>query len=102
LIFSAHKNVVESGIALPDLRSRLSWGLNYHIQSLTDEEKLAALKLRARNRGMILPIDVAQFIMNHYSRDMTRLFVALDTLDKTSLAEHRKLTIPFVKSALHL
>lgn len=102
IIFSASKNIAESGIQLPDLRSRLSWGLNYHIQSLTDEEKLAALKLRARNRGMILPVDVAQFIMNHYSRDMTRLFAALDTLDKTSLAEKRKITIPFIKLVLNI
>lgn len=102
IIFSADKNVSELGIQLPDLRSRLTWGLNYQIKPLTDEEKLAALKLRARHRGMSLPLDVTQFILNHYSRDMSRLFSALDTLDKLSLAEHRKLTIPFVKTALRL
>lgn len=102
MVFSANKNVSELGITLPDLRSRLSWGLNYHIQALTDEEKLAALKLRASNRGMLLPVDVAQFMLNHYSRDMARLFAALDKLDKISLAEHRKITIPFVKSVLKI
>jgi DnaA family protein len=90
------------GIKLPDLQSRIAWGLNYHIKALTDEEKLAAVKLRARNRGMILPLDVAQFMLNHYSRDMARLFIALDTLDKVSLAEHRKITIPFIKSTLRV
>lgn len=102
MIFSANKNVSELGIILPDLRSRLSWGLNYHINVLTDEEKLAAVKLRARNRGMIVPLDVMQFMFNHYSRDMARLFAALDKLDKVSLAEHRKITIPFVKGVLRL
>lgn len=100
LVFSANKNVSELGIKLPDLRSRLSWGLNYHIKALTDEEKLAALKLRALNRGMSLPLEVAQFMLNHYSRDMARLFGALESLDKLSLAEHRKITIPFVKTVL--
>jgi DnaA-homolog protein len=102
LVFAAHKNVSELGIQLPDLRSRLSWGLNYHIKALTDEEKLAALKLRAHNRGMTLTLDVAQFMLNHYTRDMARLFAALDRLDKLSLAEHRKITIPFVKTVLRL
>jgi DnaA family protein len=102
LVFAANKNVAELGIQLPDLRSRLSWGLNYHLKTLTEEEKLAALKLRASNRGMTLPLDVAQFILNHYSRDMGRLFAALDTLDRVSLAEHRKITIPFVKMVLRL
>lgn len=102
IVFSAHKNVSELGMVLPDLRSRLSWGLNYHIHALTEEEKLAAVKLRARNRGMIVPIDVMQFMFNHYSRDMSRLFSALDTLDRASLSEHRKITIPFVKRILSL
>jgi DnaA family protein len=102
IVFSANKNISELGIKLPDLQSRIAWGLNYHIKALTDEEKLAAVKLRARNRGMTLPLDVAQFMLNHYSRDMARLFIALDTLDKVSLAEHRKITIPFIKTTLRI
>lgn len=102
IIFAGNQNISQAGIDLPDLRSRLSWGLNYQIKPLTLEEKLAAFKLRAHNRGMVLPVEVTQFVFNHYSRDMARLFKALDKLDKVSLIEKRKITIPFVKTVLKL
>lgn len=102
MVFAGSKPPALSAIQLPDLRSRLGWGLVYHLKPQSDEEKLAALKLRAKNRGMHLPYDVAQFLMNRYSRHMRDLFRALDKLDRASLVDQRRLTIPFVKEVLML
>lgn len=89
------------GIALPDLVSRLSWGPVYQLQPLDDREKGEALRLRARQRGMELPVEVADYLLNHASRDMHNLFGLLDRLDEGSLAAQRKLTIPFVRGFIH-
>mgnify|MGYP001567375959 CR=1 FL=1 len=43
---------------------------------------------------------IQKYILNHYPRHMGILFVALDKLDKASLAAQRRLTIPFVKTVL--
>lgn len=100
LLFAASEGPLNDAIQLADLRSRLNWGLVFQVVSLSDEEKIAALMLRATKRGMDMGLDVGQFILSRYSRDLTRLFQLLDRLDKTSLVEQRRLTIPFVKEVL--
>lgn len=88
------------GSGLPDLVSRMGWGVAFHLQPLSDEEKMAALKLRAHARGIELTDDVLTFIIHRASRDMVELFEYLQQLDTLSLAEKRRVTIPFVKEAL--
>ncbi len=90
------------GLALPDVVSRLSWGIVFQLQSLTDDEKLQVLIMRAERRGMMLSEEVGKFILTHSPRHMSTLFSALDSLDKISLAAQRKLTIPFVKTVLDI
>lgn len=87
-------------IILPDLKSRLSSGLSLQIKLLSDEQKLLALQMRARKRGLVFPEAVGKYLLCRYARDTKNLFTVLDKLDKASLASQRKLTIPFVKMVL--
>lgn len=100
LIISGTHAPTQSPIQLPDLRSRLSWGLVMQLHELKDEEKIASLKLRALERGFDLPDSVSQFLINRCSRNMHDLYQLLDLLDKRSLQAQRKITIPFVKDIL--
>ncbi|QOR38652.1 DnaA regulatory inactivator Hda [Billgrantia diversa] len=104
----AGKRLVVSGavaprqlpVKLPDLASRLTWGVTFHLQQLNDGERLQALQLRARVRGIQLPDEVARYILHRGPRRLDELFEALSVLDRASLTAQRKLTIPFVKQAL--
>lgn len=87
-------------IQLPDLVSRLAWGLVYQINELSDEGKVLALQMRAKERGFNLPVEVGNFLINRCARDMKALSNILDKLDTASLSAQRKITIPFVKIAL--
>jgi len=87
---------------LPDLRSRMSFGVVYQLHSLSDAEKLAALIMRAHRRGISLSEEVGKFMLTHCPRHMGTLFAALDVLDKASLTLQRRLTIPFVKEVLEI
>ncbi len=100
LLIAADQAPLNTGIRLPDLISRLSWGVVYQVQELDDNDKILALMLRARKRGLNLGDDVARFILSRGSRDMQGLCDLLDRLDAASLAAQRKLTIPFVKAEL--
>ncbi|HWV15236.1 MAG TPA: DnaA regulatory inactivator Hda [Cellvibrio sp.] len=102
LLVSATVGPRELAVGLPDLASRLQWGATFHVQSLDDAEKQQALQFRARARGLELSEDVASFIIQRLPRDMNELFLQLHRLDHASLAEQRKLTIPFVKKTLGL
>ncbi len=88
----------ELPIKLPDLRSRLSWGPVFQLQGLSDKEKYQALRYRAKQSGLELPENVADYLMQRYPRDMFGLFERLAVLDKASMAMQRRLTIPLVKS----
>lgn len=102
LLIAAVHGPHELTIKLPDLRSRLQWGVTFHVHTLDDEQKQEALQFRARARGLELNDEVATYIIQRLPRDMNELFWQLNRLDHASLAEQRKLTIPFVKKILGL
>ena len=102
LVVAAEQGPRELALGLEDLRSRLQWGLTHQVQNLGDEDKQQALQMRARARGLELSDEVAQYIIQRLPRDTNELFWQLQRLDQASLAEQRKLTIPFVKKVLGL
>ncbi len=87
-------------LTLPDLRSRLAWGMVFQLHPLRDEEKLAGLQQRARARGLELPEAVGRYLLQRCPRDMGSLLAILERLDRASLAARRRLTIPFVRDVL--
>ncbi len=86
--------------ALPDVASRMTWGATWHVEPLDDRRKQDALIQRARARGINMTEPVAQYIMRRYARDTGSLFGLLDRLDEATLAEKKRLTVPFVKTLL--
>lgn len=100
LIISGNQSPTTLPIKLPDLRSRLSWGLVIQLMELSDEDKINTLKLHAARRGFDLPESVGQFLISRCSRNMHDLHQLLNRLDDASLAAQRKITIPFVKNIL--
>ncbi|MDO6747969.1 DnaA regulatory inactivator Hda [Gilvimarinus sp. 1_MG-2023] len=100
LLVAATQNPRTLGVQLADLQSRFQWGVVYAVGTLNDEEKMLALSKRAKERGLELSEEVASYIVQRVPRDMNQLFCCLHKLDHASLAEQRKLTIPFVKKTL--
>ncbi len=100
LIVSACSAPNDIAIQLPDLRTRLNWGLSLKIQSLTDSDRIAALIFKADQMGFEIAPHAGRFLLTHYDRDLTSLWALLEKLDKASLAAKRKLTLPFLKQIL--
>ncbi len=88
------------GITLPDLGSRLAWGLVYRLEMLDDRDKHEALVLRAKGRGIDLPSEVAEYLLCHHPRGMADLCRLLDRLDDGALVAQRRITVPFVRDVL--
>ncbi len=102
LVVTADRSPRDVRFAIPDLGSRLRAAECYRIEALDDRDKLRLLSAIASERGFDLPEEVAQFLLARTSRDQRELLGALDRLDQASLAEGRRLTIPFVKQTLKL
>ena len=100
LLVSSSEPLASLNIQLADLKSRLSWGPIFQLMVLSDKEKQHALQQRAKNRGLDLADDVVTYFLKRSPRDMNSLFALFEKLDKASMVEKRKLTIPFIKNYL--
>jgi DnaA family protein len=100
IIITGDESANQLGITLPDLVSRLTWGFTEQVKAPNDDEKLQILQYRALQRGLVLHDDAAKFLLNRLDRNMNTLIKSLDSLDKASIREQRKITIPFIKDIL--
>lgn len=100
IVFASHQSPKNLSFLLPDLRSRVLSGPVFQLQALNDDDKIGALQLQAHRLGMNMPLDVAQYIVNHTERNLGYLFKLLEHLDRETLVQQRRLTIPFVKQVL--
>lgn len=100
LLVAADCSPLNLPIILPDLSSRMSWGLCYQLQPLNDQEKIEALTKDACRRGLEISEETAHYILRHTQRDMGSLRQLLGQLDKASLEAQRRLTIPFIRGFL--
>ena len=98
LLISSATAVSDIPFQTADVRSRLAWGITYRLPSLSDQDKINAMQLRSRARGMDMTDEVAKYILSRSSRDFSQLLHVLDTLDSATIEAQRKLTVPFVRS----
>ena len=100
LLLAALVPPVAAGFDLRDLASRAAGAVAYRLQPLAHSERVDALLLHAEARGLDLERGAAEYLLDRVDRDMVGLERWLDRLDRASLAEHRKLTIPFIRDLL--
>lgn len=87
-------------INLPDLKTRMGWGLTLKIQPLRQDQIIEALTFKAHFLGFDIPPQVGRFLLNHYVHDLSAMWQLLEKIDRATLAAQRKLTIPFLKQIL--
>lgn len=102
LACAAAKSQQRLPIALADLRSRLQLAVTFQLQELNDADKVKALQQHAQERGLELSIEVGDYMMQRLSRDMHQLMTVLEKLDEASMAQQRRLTLPFIKQILQV
>jgi DnaA family protein len=83
-----------------DLRTRIGQTLIYEIQSLSDDEKAAALRRHAIERGMLMDPGVVHYLLRHGRRDLPSLMAMLDHLDRASLEQKRPPTLPLLRELM--
>lgn len=86
--------------SLPDLASRLAWGLRLQLQPLDDAGKAEVLQRWAQARDMNLPEDVQNYLLNRGSRDLPSLLDRLQLLRQSALSAKRKITVSLAREVL--
>jgi DnaA family protein len=100
LIVSARHTPKQIGIQLPDLQTRLNWGLTLKLKAFNEADSIAALSFKAEQLGFSITPQAGRFLLTHYERDLASLWKLLAKLDRASLSAKRKLTVPFLKEVL--
>lgn len=86
---------------LPDLASRLAWGVQQLLQPPDDAGRLAILQQRARALQIELPTDVQNYLLRYSRRDMASLLGSLERLKDVAFADKRRITVPLAREVLY-
>lgn len=70
---------------LPDLASRMAWGLVLELLPLPDEDGVRVLQAQAARLGFELGADTAQYLLLRLERNMAALAQHLDSLNQYAL-----------------
>ena len=100
LLVSSRKRLSALELGLPDLASRLAWGLRLPLLPLADSDKLAVIDLHSKALGLILPEDVQQYLLKHHDRSMTALIQTVENLHQAALTNKRRITVPLAREVL--
>ena len=99
-VFTSLNAVRLVGFDLQDLVSRLNACTHYTLELPDDAHKATFLQEDARRRGLQISDDVISWVLTHLPRDMPTLTSFLALLDRESLSQQRKITIPFARDVL--
>lgn len=100
LLVSSSQPLSALPIGLPDLASRLAWGVRQNLQPPDDAGKLEVLQQRARTLRIEVPLDVQNYLLRYGRRDMAFLLGTLERLKDAAFAEKRKITVPLARDLL--
>jgi len=100
IVLTSSINPNEANVSFADLASRLVWGPVYKLNMLEDEDKSKAIQAHAQARGLEISDEVCSYLLKRFPRELNKLISLLDDLDKQSLRQQRKVTVPFVKEVL--
>lgn len=102
MLLSAHSAPNHLDYLIKDLASRFIAAESYQLLGLSDDGKMRFVQIEAKQRGLELDEGVARFMLTRCSRNLQDLIALLNTLDRESLSQQRKLTVPFLKQVLGL
>ncbi len=100
LLVSSRRRLSTLNLGLPDLASRLAWGLRLRLLPLEDHDKLAVINLHSKALGFSLAEDVQQYLLKHHDRSMSGLIQNVENLHRAALTSKRRITIPLAREVL--
>ena len=100
LVVGSGQPLSRLSFGLPDLESRLAWGLRLKLEPVTDDDKLLIIRNRALALGVELPGDVQRYLIKHSKRDMDSLLLAVERLKQGAIVAKRRITVPLAREII--
>jgi len=100
LVISSRERLSALDLGLPDLASRLAWGLRLQLLPLEDQDKLAVIRHHSEALGISLPHEVQQYLLKRHDRSMTSMIRTVENLQYAALTNKRRITVPLAREVL--
>ena len=100
LLLAARQRPEHLAWVLPDLQSRLAWGVILELQPMDEVALGQMLAHRARLLGITLPAPVVAYLLRRLPRDPGTLIRTLDAAYEQAVAESRQLTVPLLRELI--
>ena len=100
MLVSSRERLSALKLGLPDLASRLAWGLRLQLTPLDDQDKLAVINLHSDALGLNLPDEVQHYLLKHHDRSMTALIHSVESLQQAAITHKRRITIPLAREVI--
>lgn len=100
LLVASRERLSALPLQLPDLASRLAWGLRLELAPLDDDGKLEVLRRQAAALGFELPDEVAGYLIRRGHRGMRSLVEMVERLRHAAFTEKRRITVPLARRVL--
>ena len=100
VLYTAIAPAAGLAVGLPDLRSRLAQCVQLTLPRSDDALRAAILQRKAQERGWVLEESAVGYLLRRVGRDMASLAALLDRLDRASLAQQRRVTVPLIRDVL--
>ncbi|MEM1411231.1 MAG: DnaA regulatory inactivator Hda [Pseudomonadota bacterium] len=100
LLVASRERLRRLPLALPDLASRLAWGLRLELQTLGDEDKRDVLEAHARSLGIELPAAVSDYLLRRGPRDMATLVGLVTRLQQAAFRDKRQVTVHLARQLM--
>ena len=101
LLITASKFPPRLNIKLPDLRSRIASVFAVELSRPDDRMIESIITKYFSDMQIALNAAVIKFLVARINRSYAEIFATLKALDKISLSEKRKISIPFIKKVLY-
>ena len=92
LVVSAQRPLASLSLALPDLRSRLAWGIQYQLAPPDDAALMEIMRLRLRARGLPENEPLQRYLLRYAPRRVALLLELLSVIERRAAAEKRRMS----------
>ncbi len=100
LVASSNTRLSALEFSLPDLASRLAWGLRLQLHPLDEQGKGEVMQRWAQAHAIHLPDEVRSYLLSRGARSLPILLEHLEAVRVAALAGKRKITVPLAREVL--
>ena len=100
LVVTSRARLSALPLGLPDLASRLAWGLRLQLQSMGDEDKLQVIHRHAASLGIELPEEVCTYLLKRGQRSLAGLLHTVELMQHAAFTAKRHITVPLAREIL--